>query len=1058
MTGIIALLKQSNSTNPQFSAIHVPDRGPQPTGVTESLVMTSLGFEPGEGLPASTSLQNVTGQLAVTERWADGSPKSAMAIAPIDMLLYPESIPGEASEFGWDETVAGSPSALAGNLGVVDLTQMTVNLTTQTRGVYQASPATATNTKIIVGSGSELGSSGPDYLRITRYFCPFLSQAGHTGIHAQCGALIVYATERADHDGVKIDMRFASGIELADMGPANGSWTPSTKNPGHIKFESLGHPIIPGFARVAMDTGGIFSEFPVDGGASNNFAISPFENSMPHDLPQGMAPGFKYVFYPGGAGTTARQRAIYIMESKDFSFAWSGRGMFTDSNYGFGANNFRYVRPEDMDIDNFPNTYEGMEARAEFEVNDIKGHIADGTSSVNGRDREGWCFSYVFRDPNNAGGGGINGHCVYMPTRTGVSWMAHLNMCDTRRSTHDFYIADGERQHSWFDHMGQQTDSDGTHACTYYTVRERLDYPAASYQFNYLSPNSGRPLYPFSSNNPELTPRLAPTDRDWNTGVQNTSSEDPTNTGSRQGPGSYNIAHSSRMMGARDGFLFGLDMLGYDLMMGFGALCAAYHTPVETDQTDSQLRGVRESHVLHLWGWKDTGMTWDAEPLIGHGNMMVRAKDSSNNIGPKALLSGDNTTVFNPEDDIFRGAKYIGFPPLTRVFGWSLVWQSSAYLCGGNAMRSGMRGQTVTGAAAGAVHDPFQLVADMAGHWAGINGVITPFYTPNSGNSNFKDVWNQEPFKGDPNPTDMETRLGGQPFYGTDAGSASPQYNLDGTPDPEEWGVNADFHQYFVAFACDAVHGILSSEGRATEADQMLPILQNFYWTLITFSQAPRADGIDRVPDGTMPTQKNPTMNRGVNGRGNLTGKESSRLGSMPSGAILANWPPTEQEMRQGDLWWIQEAWRDSEFATTISYMQGFTNTAMGMITSLRYLPADRRAECLSLYGEAQGIGPDASLEQLLEHMRTGGGDPAASNGHIDYNFMSSTRSRIWPVLGEARRLFAAGPGGGGNTVPFAQNDSFDLSGENDGDDPDDPLFTAFQVETATEAPGPSTI
>ncbi len=82
MTGIIAILQTSSSTS-TVSKPFVPNRAPRAATSDASIMGTTLGVAMGGTVPPLLSIAGVQAQKLVTSRWADGSAKTFMAVAPV---------------------------------------------------------------------------------------------------------------------------------------------------------------------------------------------------------------------------------------------------------------------------------------------------------------------------------------------------------------------------------------------------------------------------------------------------------------------------------------------------------------------------------------------------------------------------------------------------------------------------------------------------------------------------------------------------------------------------------------------------------------------------------------------------------------------------------------------------------------------------------------------------------------------------------------------------------------------------------------------------------------
>lgn len=992
MTGVIAILP-TTPTVPLTSEAQLFSRAPRASTSDASLTMVSLGCTPGEGLPSNMSVAGVQSQMLVVDRWGDGSPRQFIAATPLSEVEQP------IGTMVLDENVAGVASAQAGVYPGPSPTLIQIDME-NIRGIYRASPATATNSFVVVGNGSDLGAQGPDHIKITRYFCPLLAvdTVLNTGKHAQCGAIIMYVTERTDFTGLKVQFKLTSAVEETGTNLATG-YTPSDKNPGYVIYRRLSHPRIVGYNAEALDKCSNVAEpvspVAVDGSSDVNNCVAPFNdpNSM-HVLPQGHSPGFTYVFRQNGQA--ALSQANHILTSQDFAFAQNGRHFGEGSVYGFGPNVLRHMDPTKVSL-GFPhngNTLEDANGRCRDEWVDAITRMNQGAPVLSsGIARSGTAYCFQIADPNQAGGNGILGHGIYLAAPDMISWLSVFTMAETRRSNHDFYISDGARQHGPWDHLGTQTDNISagvteTTPCTYYNAKEVLGYPRGSAQFNVTSPVSGQRTLPhtesISSLDDKHQPALAPTDRDWNNfqpGQQAGAQHEDFTASPYKTIGSHNLAHSARYLPGRDSFLFGLDMLGYDMTIGYSALCAAYHPPVEPYHAYEAWEVNRHQSCLSAWGDRDIPMTWDGEDLAGTAHLLSRRKGYKSGVGSHTvstvdMISTDSSTL--PESR--KSGPELPESAINRTFGWSFVWQLSAMGIGTNEYRNVMQGNTIT-PIAGSVHNPLILFANAVDYWNPLSGVLTPTYTPNSGNTAFHDV---EPRFGE---TDMITRLGGQPTYGSESGRVN-----DSGPDEAEYGVSLDFHNTYVSWATDAISTFLSTSGDTVNANKLRPVLRGFFWNLVANDAAPRKGAL-------MGISKNPVSAIGVRGVGDMTGTRwtgETRPAGVPEGPHRGNDGPTENDYRAGRMWWIQER-EEPSGSETVYYGHDQVNNTMALLMTLRYSSTMEKQEAISLYNQVLGRPASDSASEMRDNL--------TSLASIPYRFGAGTSIRVQPLVAEILRL-----------------------------------------------------
>ncbi|MEO0481980.1 MAG: hypothetical protein AAF196_21155, partial [Planctomycetota bacterium] len=183
----------------------------------------------GGGDPDAMYLGSTLAQIDVLERKPDGSPRVFRAFAPLR-----GSVTGGVISFndGPLPTTA-NPSTLfpsSANPGALNFKLKNA------AGTYEASIASATNVETLVGPGNPKGHSGADYLRVKRYFCPFVNPAATQPSEQTCGAMIVYVTTRFDLQGYIVECLFANSSLAAPVASYDGD---VPENPGHIVYESL---------------------------------------------------------------------------------------------------------------------------------------------------------------------------------------------------------------------------------------------------------------------------------------------------------------------------------------------------------------------------------------------------------------------------------------------------------------------------------------------------------------------------------------------------------------------------------------------------------------------------------------------------------------------------------------------------------------------------------------------------------------------------------------------------------------------------------------------------
>ncbi|MEO0481879.1 MAG: hypothetical protein AAF196_20630 [Planctomycetota bacterium] len=134
---------------------------------------------------------------------------------------------------------------------------------------------------------------------------------------------------------------------------------------------------------------------------------------------------------------------------------------------------------------------------------------------------------------------------------------------------------------------------------------------------------------------------------------------------------SHNLGHSPRFFIAREAYLFGLSMLGYDLAVNYAAYAACHHLAFDVDATHQDWRSARADRNLHAIGSRDlAGMA----PQSGRVN--ARARRGDGNLGPLLADSG------NPN----WGQRQLKYHT-DRILAWSMVWQFSGASIGNDSFR-----------------------------------------------------------------------------------------------------------------------------------------------------------------------------------------------------------------------------------------------------------------------------------------------------------------------------------------------------------------------------------
>jgi len=759
--------------------------GPNPTGDTlldtfpyeSSSGIQSLVQFSGGGLPTQLSISGVAAQRDVLERKPDGSPRTFRAIAPI---RWPATAPGSPGSPG---TTFVATEGLAGTSDLSGLYNPTGSNASQlsftlnnARGSYVASIATAEHTEFMVGVGNVKGNSGPDYLRMTRYYCPFRRDLDAGTLHEYCGAMIVFITRRVDLDGFMVEALFINSA----LGIQHETYSGNTnKNPGFIVYSSivLNKGLPSPYTVLHADTF-VGGQGSVGTGPVNGHLVSPFTGTARHLSSPGTSPGWLFIVYNGS--NTGLERARSMMEGAGCSLGFEGRGFSARSAYGWGVNETRHSDPRDWPVT--VNTFAGQQNAATSLLDNLKTRIQSGTSGggdtgMNGARAGVWhCMGPL--NPNQQGGELIAGHGLQYATGHMIPWLRLASMMSSRRVNHAFYAWGTGRPLVPADCLTTEYDpSPDVLAPIQVSLLHHDDVDGGisnrlpSTQFACQSPRVGGPDPNYGSRSGQQALN-GPSTRTWNSlqsGEQlGTDFEDPSGVEGY----SHNIAHSARFHHCRDGWLFGLSGIGYEISMTYGAYAASHHNAWETgflgDVTNWSFG--RSHRNFHAWGFRDLlGM------VPGSGNTIARRRRA---YGPALDRSLQSLTVGTPNQN--EGRQSVGWVT-TRIQAWSLWWQLQAAALGNDSYRDLTIGQPPQ-------HNPADLVADWMTHISTELGVASHadyFSPPAEPNQQF-------------GHSDVPGRRGALPL---------PLSNgIPNNTEAQVWTVTLDFHEVYWSLALDAAY------------------------------------------------------------------------------------------------------------------------------------------------------------------------------------------------------------------------------------------------------------
>ena len=398
----------------------------------------------GGGFPSQMSLAGTAMQLDVLERKPDGSSRTFRAIAPIVWPASPPGVPGSGTELVAIETDPGVASPMSGVYpGSSNPAAMEFTLSVA-RGAYVASVANAQTTEVLCGVGNVKGHAGPDYIRVTRYYCPFraVNSNDHGTLHEWCGAMVVYITRRVDLDGFICEAMFANSALDTPHATYSGN---TNKNPGFIVYSaiSLNKGVGLPYTVLHADT---FDQnnapnAPEGTGPINGYLVSPFVGVKRHTSAPGTLPGWMFAVYNQAMSSTA---VMSMLEGAGCALAFEGRGFSARSSYGFGVTNMRHTDPRDwVAVGNTQLSFQNERLRAEADAAVLRAQIRTGQGSGSGElltgTRAGVWHCLGDLDPNNPGGQLIAGHGIRFTTSGMLPVWRLSAMMSSRRVNHAFY-------------------------------------------------------------------------------------------------------------------------------------------------------------------------------------------------------------------------------------------------------------------------------------------------------------------------------------------------------------------------------------------------------------------------------------------------------------------------------------------------------------------------------------------------------------------------------------------------------------------------------------------
>lgn len=916
----------------------------------ETLIQASLGGLKGGSLPA-LSIRGVQAQVSTLERWTDGSPRVMRAIAPLAAnASYTDADGSNPLAFEEDAGVA------SGKDGVYPFDQvddLRVVLHTASNGTYHANISDATSTKVEFGLGSEKGHSGPDYYKVTRYYVPFESVSGETGIHQYCGAAIFYIHERVDFDGCMVEVRVTgAALDPATvMGSGNRYDGDDGVNPGFIVYDLISAPV---FKTAANDQN--YSKVDLDtcrnvGATTPQQMSARYGDNRLHVLTPGNAPGWAFMFYRNGVGQEAVAEAL--LRGRDTAFAWSGRGFQTDSPYGFGPLRRRYPKPSD-----YGRTFASEQSQALDKAADLASKLQQGVATDPGRPvRNGTHWGVGAWGANQTGG---LSDIRFVPTTGNIEYLRIYAMGYTKRSSTEYYLRDGDRHLDASDFTflldaatyGDAEDS----VCTAYNMHDSLGGGAGSTHFCGNAPDGSGPGNVINSkigDNPGQFLGL-PTGRGWNSfpsgKVRGSLEETPTlyAVSGNGKAGSHNIGHSPRMMECIYAYLFGMSFLGYDAARGYGCFVDACFPAYDYDSTQQHTRFNRPVTNLMAWGDRDKDVTVNGLSVQNTGSMWIRARDGG--LNPLNLEPGN----FNAN----RGPKPVGWIS-TRVMGWSAIWTMWAASLGSDELRA-VKHQAPQAGADTFEHNPFRLYGGLC-HWhSTVHGHVSSNCRAGSGVDFYSDA---------NGATDINARTGGLPYRplapdGTVLLTTNPT-GLQLPFDSEWWANGYQFHLNYVSMAFEGVQDVLRDlnaaagsrlPSDATLVQSMKPVVFQQYWHMIA-NWPFRTGGLK----GRCPTPVYPVCSRGLRGSGVAEIRENKQ-GVPETFIINPNDPPTEADIRKGSIAWI-------DIPTDNARYNERHNQLLAMLPVFRQGTTEEKAEALYLLTRVWNS-PDVDGRTLAGYIR----------------------------------------------------------------------------------------
>ncbi len=766
------------------ASAHLAAQGPTNVLLVNGRLPSSQGVDTlvqfsGGGAPLNLRVGTLQAQVDVLERKPDGSPRVFRGLAPVR---------GSVSQgfLQFRENGAGTPHPLSGNYSTnFDPLNLEFKLA-NAAGDYTVRLANASDVSVVVGPGNPKGHSGADYLRITRYFCP-LTNPSLPAPHQTCGAMVVYVTQRVDLRGYIVECLFANSSLAGPVTTYNGD-TP--ENPGHVVFRELSfEPRLNNYQVVHADT------YVFAGGTQGNVLAKDPGNGGRHLSSPGTAPGWMFAVT---SNSTPSDRTTGMLEGLDSGIAYSGRGFHPGSNYGFGPNEFRHDDP-----DLWPNdSKNAMRTRVLSDVSALRGHIAAGTpvGGGSGSLRDGIYQAFGILNPNGTGGVDISGHSMEQPVPEYIAYLKLGSMMATRRSNHSFYLWDGSRPLlpadavvQWSDPtLGEEGDIDVSLLFTA-DVGAGTSGSIPSTQFSCVSPLSDI-VIGFRGNGNSMLPGAneqgtnGPSTRTWNQLQVGESFSFPSEDVASHVGYSHNLGHSPRFFVAREAYLFGLSMLGYDLATNYAAFAACHHLAYDVDSVQQNWRFSRPLTNLHAWGARDlAGMT------VGSGRPHARRRGGDGKLG--ALNSPSGSTNFGQQR-----LDYI----TNRSLAWSMIWQYSGTSIGDDSYRS------ATSNNPNGAHNPARLFATFIVRLQTSMGVTSQSETNLGTNLCFEDIASNG------GSTNLTARTGGLPGGPTKS-------------DTEHWTATLGFQDVYMALAVDATtrHFPTSIVGL------FQPARERIYWQLI---------------------------------------------------------------------------------------------------------------------------------------------------------------------------------------------------------------------------------